>query len=213
MISPEKEKYGVFTAELGRDALLRASAQRDPVTAMRELRESLVEKLEHDRNVERAYEMSRAKEIGGGKTSTEDDVKDITIIDQNERVDNTASHRTVEKTKKLMQKRDEADLALTGDPTKDSSCEQRNFEKRLSSRKHICKSKYLMSNTISLKGVKDMKIWLVEKLPQGNHSVAENHSVALALAAATEVQVSEDKVEENKNYQVYEKKNNSKQRN
>ena len=51
-----------------------------------------------------------------------------------------------------------------------------------------------------------MKIWLVEKLPQGNHSVAENHSVALALAAATEVQVSEDKVEENKNYQVYEKK-------
>ena len=45
VISPEKEKYGVFTAELGRDALLRASAQRDPVTAMRELRESLVKNL------------------------------------------------------------------------------------------------------------------------------------------------------------------------
>ena len=131
VISPEKEKNGVFTAELGRDALLRASAQRDPVTAMRELRESLVEKLEHDRNVERAYEMSRAKEIGGGKTSTEDDVKDITIIDQNERVDNTASQRTVEKIKKPMQKRDEADLALTGDPTKDSLLRTEKFlEKR-----------------------------------------------------------------------------------
>ena len=51
-----------------------------------------------------------------------------------------------------------------------------------------------------------MKIWLVEKQPQGNHSAAENHSVASALAAVTEVQVREDKVEENKNYQVYEKK-------
>ena len=41
VISPSKDGQGVFTAELGSDALLRASANTDPVKAMRELRESL----------------------------------------------------------------------------------------------------------------------------------------------------------------------------
>ena len=212
VISPEKEKDGVFTAELGRDALLRASAQRDPVTAMRELRESLVEKLEHDRNVERAYEMSRAKEIGGGKTSTEDDVKDITIIDQNERVDNTASHRTVEKTKKPMQKRDEADLALTGDPTKDSLLRTEKFlEKRRRRERYLQKqiSDEQHNQLVRGKRYEDM--------------VAENHLKESLSSRESQRSISSrgsnrstskrGQSRENKNYQVYEKKNNSKQRN
>ena len=136
VISPEKEKNGVFTAELGRDALLRASAQRDPVTAMRELRESLVEKLEHDRHVERAYELTRAKDVGGGRTSTEDDIENIdnfpnTIVDQNERTDNTAFHITLGDTKIPSQRGDEGSFVPTGDPTKDSLLRTEKFlEKR-----------------------------------------------------------------------------------
>ena len=135
VISPEKEKQGLFTAELGRDALIRASAERDPVNAMRQLRESLVTQLENDRNVERAHEMARSKQIGAGNTDTEDFIKDdvamtTVLSDQNHRSENFAPVRGVIK-KQKQPSVEEEEFVPTGNATKDSLMRTERFlEKR-----------------------------------------------------------------------------------
>jgi chromosome segregation ATPase len=138
VISPEKEKQGLFTAELGRDALIRASAERDPVYAMRQLRESLVSQLENDRNIERAHELSRAKQIGAGNTDTTDFIQDdaplsstLNQSDQNRRTENFAPVRGTMKNEALVDKREEDEFIPTGNATKDSLMRTERFlEKR-----------------------------------------------------------------------------------
>ena len=131
VISPSKDGQDVFTAELGSDALLRASANTDPVKAMRELRESLVTQLEADRDLDRMHEKTSAASFGQSLQDYSPEIQ-LKHDDENTRDFNNAEMSgTHRKAPEIVSSDDQAPFVSTGNAAKDSVLRTERFlEKR-----------------------------------------------------------------------------------
>mgnify|MGYP000893550057 FL=1 len=118
---------------MGSDAFSRSSAERDPVLAMRQLRESLVSQLEADRDLDRTRELASGTKNRAGPSVGSDIIEDTGSKDENKRPMPPVAlpQRTMKTPEMNVGSEEEIPFVPTGNAAKDSVMRTERFlEKR-----------------------------------------------------------------------------------